>query len=949
MIDIDKEGIPEELRKNKKWVGFKVADGKKIPIDPNTLNAASISNPETWGTFEQAMELVEKGECVAPGYAITKEDGLIFIDLDCHTGKCQSEEEKKKLEMLYKSLCEAVIYFETYMEQSLSGNGVHLLARGSLDDGLKRGSSPIAPVEIYDDSRFMIITGHRLNDCDISSEYKTIGSIGNLHKQFFQKKDTEGYVAEGKIISTSSTEKYSDEEVLRVAMRDKKFKLLWNNKWEEVKDKNGNPQYSQQHYADLALVRKLTYYTGNVPAQVERLFRQSPCYQAYGKNGKWEKYESDIRKDIETASKTCTAVYSPTTVSISDGSEVANVEPAPSEGWRPKFENILSNLQSENCVFQSPKLKTMLLEYVAKYSGRQGIHYLPYLFKEDRNINGCTAIVKKVLGENLKYSFQFGSFYLWDGKRFVNYGDAEMLIHPITEVLGLVEHSVFYWVMDYVAPSEDKSALEEKAIYLLEESKKYVTSKLAQDVLKKYKGMGVGEDLAGYYETPYINMANGVLNLQTKELLPHSPQYRQHKITSCSFDPQAQCPEFTAMMERLIPDGTVRKELQKAFGLCLAKEQLPAKKVLMLLVGPKDTGKTTVLNAVLNVLGEYGTSVDNSILMQSSKDKSRGPEMFDFRETLMITTSESNENDKLDTGRVKALTGETMQSVRNNYAVTMQKFRMIGLIFIDSNFKPYIPPRDTAAWGRLRLFPFIHPVAEKDPTLKSKLEQEKSGIFNWLMDGLSMVLEEKEIFETPAMLAYKEQYQKEMDTTQQFIADCLEHTNSSTDRVQTSILFSTYKNWCQDNGFRDSVRNKFYEEISKQFERKKSGLEYFVNIKFSPLGVLYSGMKEKTSQQFAKEKRVLLGGADTRLSYDVLKGAYFSKSKDWFINHVNSRDDITVLFNRYNDYCSWCIDSGLIPIKPVDFNAKVAYLHDNLKTPTPDITIMEKVKDVWSN
>lgn len=948
MIDIDKEGIPEELRKNKKWVGFKVADtGKKIPIDPNTLNAASISNPDTWGTFEQAIGLVEMGECVAPGYAITKDDGLIFIDLDCHTGKCQSEEEKKKLEMLYKSLCKSVAYFETYMETSLSGNGVHLLARGSLDDSLKRGSSPIAPVEIYDDSRFMIITGNRLNDCDISSEYKTIGSIGNLHKQFFQKKDTEGYVAEGKIISVSSKEKYSDAEVLRVAMKDNKFKLLWNDKWEQVKDKNGNPQYTQQHYADFALIRKLTYYTGNSPSQVERLFRQSPCYQAYGKNGKWEKYESDIRKDIETASKTCTAVYSST--AVSDGGEVAKIETAPLREWRPNFQKISEHLQSESCVFENPKLKTMLLDYVAKYSGRQGIHYLPYLFKEDRNINGCTAIVKKVLGENLKYSFQFGSYYLWDGKRFVNYGDSEMLIHPITEVLGMVEHSVFYWIMDYVAPSENKPALEEMAIRLFEDSKKYVSSKLAQDVLKKYKGMDLVADLAGYYETPYINMENGVLNLQTKELLPHAPQYRQHKITNCSFDPQAQCPEFVAMMERLVPDAAVRKELQKAFGLCLAKEQLPAKKVLMLLVGPKDTGKTTVLNAILNVLGEYGTSVDNSILMQSSKDKSRGPEMFDFRETLMITTSESNENDKLDTGRVKALTGETMQSVRNNYAVSMQKFKMIGLIFIDSNFRPYIPPRDTATWGRLRLFPFIHVVAEKDPTLKGKLEQEKSGIFNWILDGLNMVLEEKEIFETSIMLEYKGQYQKEMDTTQQFVADCLEPTDSKTDRIQTSILFSTYKNWCQDNGFRDSVRNKFYEEISKHFEKKKSGTEFFINVKFTPLGVLYSSMKEKTSQQFAKEKRVLLGGADTNLSYDVLKGAYFSKTKGWFINNVGSRDDLTVLLNRYNSYCDWCIDSGLIPIKPIDYNAKVAYLHDNLKTPVPDTAIMEKVKDVWSD
>lgn len=83
--------------------------------------------------------------------------------------------------------------------------------------------------------------------------------------------------------------------------------------------------------------------------------------------------------------------------------------------------------------------------------------------------------------------------------------------------------------------------------------------------------------------------------------------------------------------------------------------------------------------------------------------------MYDFRETLMITTSETSEsnNNKLDASQVKALTGETTQSIRNNYSTKMDKFKMIGLIFIDSNFRPYISPKDIAAWDRLRLFPYI--------------------------------------------------------------------------------------------------------------------------------------------------------------------------------------------------------------------------------------------------
>ena len=479
---------------------------------------------------------------------------------------------------------------------------------------------------------------------------------------------------------------------------------------------------------------------------------------------------------------------------------------------------------------------------------------------------------------------------------------------------------------------------------MFKESKKYVNRVLAQDVLKKYKGMDVYNDISTYYESPYINMQNGVLDLTTRRLYDHDPKYNQSKITNCDFDPFATCPEFKAMIERLVPDADERKELQKAFGLCLAKEQLPAKKILMLLVGPANTGKTTLLNTIVETLGEYGTSVDNSLLMQNSKEKTRGPEMYDFRETLMITTSESNESDKLDTGKVKALTGETTQSVRLNYSNKMDKFRMIGLIFIDSNFKPYIPPRDTATWGRLRLFPFICPVTVKDPTLKSKLVAERAGIFNWLLEGLDMVLEEKEIFETAAMLDYKDQYKKDMDTTEQFLRDCIEKVDDTNHRITTSILFTTYKNWCKDNNFRDSVRNKFYEEIGKNFEKKKSGVEYFIGLKFTELGSLYSTMTENTTQEFAKKKRKILEGSKVDLPYTTVRRVYYEKSKEWFYKSREVTGD-----NSYINYCCWCAENGLVPLRQDDYNAKADYLKSKMDSGYISNQTIADLADVWGD
>ena len=98
MLALRKEGIPDELKRDNRWVAFNINhEGKKIPIDPKVefaYRVASISDPETWGTFEQAASLVENGLYPAVAYAKPRGDNLLFNDLDKHLEKCKSKGEK---------------------------------------------------------------------------------------------------------------------------------------------------------------------------------------------------------------------------------------------------------------------------------------------------------------------------------------------------------------------------------------------------------------------------------------------------------------------------------------------------------------------------------------------------------------------------------------------------------------------------------------------------------------------------------------------------------------------------------------------------------------------------------------------------------------------------------------------------------------------------------------
>src|SRR5262249_28721144 len=100
-----------------------------------------------------------------------------------------------------------------------------------------------------------------------------------------------------------------------------------------------------------------------------------------------------------------------------------------------------------------------------------------------------------------------------------------------------------------------------------------------------------------------LNFKNGTVDLRTGELLPHDPIHYITKVIDHDYNPTATCPQFFRFLERITGGGpdaaeaaTSRSErlmlfLQRAFGYSLTG--VTAEKVVFLLYGPHDTGKST--------------------------------------------------------------------------------------------------------------------------------------------------------------------------------------------------------------------------------------------------------------------------------------------------------------------------------------------------------------------
>ena len=138
------DAIPAEMREMPRWVC--AGPSSKRPMKPYDGGPASVSDPSTWGTFEQAAECVERGLYTHVGFVFA-DDGLVGIDIDGAIGEDG---------MLSADAARAVTACDSYSEISRSGKGVHIVCRASLPF---RGRNNGSGWEAYRDARFFVMTG----------------------------------------------------------------------------------------------------------------------------------------------------------------------------------------------------------------------------------------------------------------------------------------------------------------------------------------------------------------------------------------------------------------------------------------------------------------------------------------------------------------------------------------------------------------------------------------------------------------------------------------------------------------------------------------------------------------------------------------------------------------------------------------------------------------------
>jgi len=270
-----------------------------------------------------------------------------------------------------------------------------------------------------------------------------------------------------------------------------------------------------------------------------------------------------------------------------------------------------------------------------------------------------------------------------------------------------------------------------------------------------------------------LNVKNGTIDLTNGQLLDPKREDYITKLAPVVYDSGARDPVW----DRFISDVTggdeeLARYLQRAFGYSLTGDT--REEVLLLVLGPTATGKSTLLESFAAALGDYALKLPFDTFLQRRDFGAPRPDIAHLRGARFVIALEASKGRQLDEAAVKEIVGGDTVTARFLYH-DLITFRPVCKLWLGTNFAPQMNNLDTAIWRRVRRVPFEREFGDTiDTTIKAHLRDTPTarsailawavaGCLDWQHDGLG----------TPAIVASKTaELRAEMNPLREFIESC---------------------------------------------------------------------------------------------------------------------------------------------------------------------------------
>ncbi len=334
----------------------------------------------------------------------------------------------------------------------------------------------------------------------------------------------------------------------------------------------------------------------------------------------------------------------------------------------------------------------------------------------------------------------------------------------------------------------------------------------------------------------HLNLRNGILNIDTMKLLPHSHEYGFRHLLPFDYDPQAECPTFEKMLGNVtLGDKALQDILLEFMGYALSNDDPRADKILIL-TGDGQNGKSRFLNILRALGGDHVTYLGVKDLANSFKAQRLDGAFFNIMEEVPpFADSEFWE-------MLKNLSVGGDITVEEKFKRPYDFKNKAKLIMTCNELPKGITP-DFAHFRRLIIVPFnakfSHELGNIDITIdKRVIENELAGVLNRVLKAYHALFSRGYVFTaSPLVDRAISEYRENMDSVARFAIDHLQAGESpkglklpewmKPDKegricADLQLMYMTYNAWCKSNGEHPVSFNPFSKRLRNAFSLNKN-------------------------------------------------------------------------------------------------------------------------------
>lgn len=408
-------------------------------------------------------------------------------------------------------------------------------------------------------------------------------------------------------------------------------------------------------------------------------------------------------------------------------------------------------------------------------------------------------------------------WYWWDGLRWRK--DETGLVVRIAKMTARATHSA-------AAFHDDEEGLRKHA-------RKSEAGKGLRDALRLAASeAGVGVRFTNFdSDRMLLNVKNGVVDLRTGVFRRAKPQDMCSKAAGVRYDALAEASRWLQFLDEVFEgDDELIEFVRRLAGYCLSGDV--SEDVAAFFIGAGANGKSTFMQVLLALLGDYGAPADPSLLLTSTHER-HPTGIADLLGRRLAVVHEIERGTKLSAPLMKRLTGgDTIKArfMRGDFFSfePTHKFVLLG------NSLPSVPGGDEAMWRRIRVVPFHRVFAkdERNPNLADELLEELPGILNWAIEGC-LAWQRHGLGEPPAVAEANAEYRDEVDIVGRFLRHCCERDASA--YASAHDLYAAFKTWCAGNLEPRLQQRSFGLELTRRriMSKKVNGRVVRVGIRLS--------------------------------------------------------------------------------------------------------------------